>query len=196
MTHQTKSSTLIGSQRFPSIAQMQQAQVDWVTSAPANVFGTLKFYKALDYERPPTEILFRHASLFWNKMDRLYYANRAEKGVRISRHCFLHMGSSRANPHLHFVADVDGNVDYFCKLAAVVWSSLSDKTTSKAETWIQPVRDLKASSIYMTREEFCLAGNSYQPELSHCRHEGPARDFLDMNKLEERLLQQMQKLSI
>lgn len=187
MANTSNSSTLSNATRYSRIASMQRAHVEWVMSAPVNVFGTLKFCKTFDYERPPTLQVLRTASRFWNKMDRLYYGNSVEKGVRIPRQCFLHMGSSQVNPHLHFVADVDGDCDLFCKLAALHWSLESNKTTSPADTIIEPVRDAVGSTIYMAREEFKMSGDSYQPALSHRRNDAHLRKPIDIATLNKRL---------
>lgn len=196
MAYRKTKSTLIDHSWYRSAEKGRRAYSNWVAADSANVFGTLKFNKKLDYERPPTESLLWHVSLFWNKMDRLYYANRAEKGVRIPRHCFLHMGDSKENPHVHFTAHVDGNVDLFCELAALVWRDLSRKTTSKSETRIEPLRNLRACAIYSAKENLSLRGDSYQPHLSHIRREDGNFRPIDMNKLEERLLQKMRKYSL
>ena len=115
--------------------------------------GVLKFNKGTAVSRNTAQALY---GAYWHKLDRTLFGRAADKGVCVSRWCFVEGGEHGANTHLHFVARAPIEVEQFCTVASALWANFHQYAASCEYSWITPTVCNSASSAYNTKETWWL----------------------------------------
>lgn len=102
------------------IFNVKKGWSDWAISEDWNIYGTLNFSVQ---HKPSFVEAQRRWALFWNVVDRLCCERSHRTQHRLPRFVYAHKGRNRDNPHIHFLAKVDGDVREFCILLNALWAS-------------------------------------------------------------------------
>lgn len=137
----------------------------WIEAKSVDTFGTLKFRNGYDIDARAAE---RILSIYWNKIDRSIFGKPAvQRGRRIERFVFKHMGTSGQNLHYHFAARSVGSINPFCQRLRFLWSDSFVETVDVHSVVIEPIERKVAVARYLTHEFSRLAGDSFLPNYSH-----------------------------
>jgi len=139
--------------------ELAQVMQEWTKGF--NLFLTFKFSQGnlMNHDRA-----LKIYSLFWNKMDRLWYSSpQIKKGLRIPRVSFVQMGSSGSNIHMHALTKPNDAL-VFKNIAENIWHA-TDKCTH--DLHIEFIRNLDASNLYLAHEFTLRGSDSFLPEHTH-----------------------------
>jgi hypothetical protein len=121
------------------------------------IFGTLTFKVALSRELAEKQI-----NKFWKIIDRALFGNLCDrKNIKVKRLCFLQVGISNFNNHIHFVANtIDGvEVEDFIEILKYFWTT---KISMSGEHFkIERLRNIKKASKYLMHEFYKLGNDTF-----------------------------------
>ena len=138
---------------------------DWAISEDWNIYGTLNF--SLQH-KPSLAEAQRRWALFWNVVDRQCYGKSNGPQQRMSRFVYAHKGSNGDNPHIHFLAKVDGDVREFCILLNALWAIMAHVGGAIADqNEILPVISKERVSVYLMHEDQGYEMNGFCEKLTH-----------------------------
>ena len=137
----------------------------WIEATDVDTFGTLKFRNGYDIdERAAARIL----SVYWNKVDRSFFGKQAvQRGRRVDRLLFRHMGTRGQNLHYHFAARSVGGMAPFCRCLRLLWADSFVETVDVDSVMITPIERKAAVARYLTHEFGRQAGDTFLPDYSH-----------------------------
>lgn len=135
--------------------KIQTAWIQLIEDMDADIFGTLKF---VDGDEMSYKHAFKIWRKFWRKVDRTVFTPaRTNKKNRllnaaVDRWCFVELGESGTNWHMHFVARSPVDAMTFCQFLNATWATLDEKTSSNSESEITPIVYNKAVATYVTKD--------------------------------------------
>ena len=147
------------------IFNVKKGWSDWAVSEDWNIYGTLNF----SVQRKPSFVeAQRKWALFWNVVDRLCYGKSTGVQQRLPRFVYAHTGSNADNPHIHFLAKVDGDVREFCILLNALWAGIEHVGGAIADqNEILPVFNIERVSAYLMHENHGYEMNGFCEKLTH-----------------------------
>lgn len=157
------------------IFNVKKGWSDWAISEDWNIYGTLNF--AL-HRKPSFAEAQRKWSLFWNIVDRLCYERSHGTKHRLSRFVYAHKGLNKDNPHIHFIAKVDGDQREFCILLNALWAGSEHIGGAIADqNEILPVISKERVSEYLKHEDHGYEMDGFCEHLTHLpEHAQPMHD--------------------
>lgn len=140
---------------FKRRADVRAAWIHAIQEMDADVFGTLKFMNgdAMTYEH--ALLIWRK---FWRRVDRTIFkpaiTNNKDKSknAAIDRWCFVELGESGTNWHMHFVAKAPFAKQRFCDYLNATWATLDEKTSNNFGSEITPIVSPVATAAYVTKD--------------------------------------------
>ncbi len=153
------------------IFNVKKGWSEWVTSEDWNIFGTLNF--AVQHQISFVEAQRRWA-LYWNVVDKLCYGKSGGTQQRMMRFVYAHLGRNRDNPHIHFLAKVDGDVREFCILLNALWASMEHVGGAIADqNEILPVISKERAAAYLMHENQGYELSGFCEKLTHLPEDAP-----------------------
>jgi hypothetical protein len=154
------------------IFNVKKGWSDWAISEDWNIYGTLNF----SVQRKPSFVeAQRRWSLFWNVVDRLCYERSHGTKHKMLRFVYAHTGSNGDNPHIHFLAKVDGDVREFCILLNALWASMEHVGGAIADqNEILPVFNIERVSAYLMHENNGYEMNGFCEKLTYLTKDASA----------------------
>ena len=147
------------------IFNVKKGWSDWAVSEDWDIYGTLNF----SVQRKPSFVeAQRKWALFWNVVDRLCYGKSTGAQQRLPRFVYAHTGSNADNPHIHFLAKVNGDVREFCILLNALWAGMEHVGGAIADqNEILPVFNTERVSAYLMHENHGYEMNGFCEKLTH-----------------------------
>lgn len=146
-----------------NITKLRSAHIEWSSSQLYNIFGTLTFAVGTNISLRQAEINWK---LFWNKIDGISCQTVKGKQTRIPRHVFVHHGANGGNLHIHFLAQVPGNVENFCVSMNAIWSQINVAHAIPDQNEVTALQSATGASIYVLHEDHRDSVESFSPALS------------------------------
>jgi hypothetical protein len=147
------------------IFNVKKCWSEWAISEDWNIYGTLNF--SVQY-KPPFAEAHRRWALFWNVVDRHCYGKSTGPQQRMQRFVYAHTGSNSDNPHIHFLAKVDGDVRELCIVLNALWASMKHVGGAIADqNEILPVFNIQQVSEYLMHEDHGYEMNGFCEKLTH-----------------------------
>ena len=154
------------------IFNVKKGWSEWAISEDWNIFGTLNF--AVQHQLSFVEAQRRWA-LFWNVVDKLCFGKGGRFQKRLPRFVYAHRGRNGDNPHIHFLAKVDGDVREFCILLNALWASMEHVGGAVADqNEVLPVISKERAAAYLTHEDHGYELSGFCENLTHLPKDAPA----------------------